>query len=151
MFSELMARFRALSLYYQLIHWTLKGSWFYQDHLLAERLYNDTNDVIDGIAEKGIGATGSTEHVLLPDVLARVTEIIKPYPVTVTSNAQFWLAALKMERELTLWMHAAAEAEKDLGVQNMLITFLEEGHQRVYLVRARAMGYGLQAPGDDDD
>lgn len=148
---ELMARFRALSLYYQLVHWTLKGSWFYQDHLLADRLYGDVNDVIDEIAEKGIGASGSTAHVMLPDVLVRVMEILQPYPMVADeSNVEFWEALLQMERELTIWMDGAAKSMDDLGVQNMLIGFLEEGHQRVYLVRARCRGYGPDSTHGDN-
>lgn len=151
MFSELMARFRALSLYYQLIHWTLKGSWFFQDHLLAERLYNEVNEAIDGIAEKGIGATGSTQHVILLDQLARVTDIVSTFPMKVNVSADFFRAALTMERDLSIFLEGAAKAETDLGVQNMLLNLLEEGHQRVYLVRGRALGYGPKGPEEGDD
>lgn len=137
MFDELLARFRALSLYYQEIHWTLKGSFFYQDHLLAERLYNETNDVIDEIAEKGIGATKSTMHVILPAHLTKVQEILAAYKHEVETNADFWNEVLRMEEELETFLDGAYKEEKNIGVENMLQGYLEDGLQRVYLVQRR--------------
>ena len=65
-------------------------------------------------------------------------------------SSEFFRAALMMERNFSLWLESVAKPEKDLGVQNMLMNFLEDGLQRTYLVRARSVGYGPEAPGGDD-
>jgi DNA-binding ferritin-like protein len=141
MFSDLQARFRCLAMYYQLIHWTLRGSFFYQDHLLADRLYGEVNDTIDEIAEKGIGVTHSTEHVILVPHLTKVLELLKGYPMKVSQNADFWKQAVKMEGELTDFLvkeyDILVKANKDIGVQNLLQGFVDDGSQRVYLIGQR--------------
>ena len=83
--TGLLARFRVLSMYYQQCHWAVRGG-HYGDHLLFERLYNETNEVIDEIAEKGIGVTGNVDHVVLLTHLAAVTGLAKNLPQAPTSE-----------------------------------------------------------------
>lgn len=48
----LLAVLRALALIHQTYHWQTRGKSFYTDHLLFERLYNDTQKHIDPLAER---------------------------------------------------------------------------------------------------
>lgn len=56
--SEILAVLRAQSMLYQTAHWQSRGSNFYGDHLLFERLYNSVQGEIDAIAEKIVGYFG---------------------------------------------------------------------------------------------
>lgn len=53
-----IASLKALALIHQHSHWTAKGVTFYGDHLLFERLYNDTLELLDEAAEKFVGLLG---------------------------------------------------------------------------------------------
>lgn len=53
--KNLLALLVSASIIHQTNHWNSKGSSFYEDHLLFERLYNEVQDGIDSVAEKIIG------------------------------------------------------------------------------------------------
>lgn len=137
MFAELLARFRAYSLYLQQCHWASSGALFYADHLLFERLYNDVNDVIDAIAEKGIGATGEPSFVYLTDHLTRVADLVKEYPQQTDLTSDYFVAALQIEQDLYNFLVSAFKSEKHIGVQNFIQGLADAGTQRVYLVQER--------------
>jgi DNA-binding ferritin-like protein len=47
---------RAAAWVHQSHHWQTRGDTFYGDHLLYERLYNDSLDLIDRVAERTVGS-----------------------------------------------------------------------------------------------
>ena len=53
-----IASYKALALIHQHNHWTTKGSSFYGDHLLFEKLYNKALEDLDLAAEKFMGIFG---------------------------------------------------------------------------------------------
>lgn len=53
--TQLLGLLQALVMLHQAHHWNTKGSAYYADHLLFERLYNDSVGFIDGLAEKALG------------------------------------------------------------------------------------------------
>lgn len=61
--SNLLARINGLYTMYYTSHWKSKGSNYYGDHLLYERLYKATFEDIDGIAEKAIGTTDDDSFI----------------------------------------------------------------------------------------
>jgi DNA-binding ferritin-like protein len=54
--GALVAVLRAASIIHQTHHWRSSGSSFYGDHLLFERLYNDSVGFIDQVAERSVGS-----------------------------------------------------------------------------------------------
>lgn len=54
-FLQVFCALKALATLHQHAHWNVKGQNFYEDHLLFERLYNNTFRDIDLFAEKLIG------------------------------------------------------------------------------------------------
>lgn len=49
---------RALAHLHQTHHWQTHGTAFYADHLLFERLYNESLEFIDQVAERAVGIDG---------------------------------------------------------------------------------------------
>jgi hypothetical protein len=49
---------RALAHIHQSHHWQTHGAPFYADHLLFERLYNESLEFIDQVAERSVGLNG---------------------------------------------------------------------------------------------
>lgn len=60
--SDLLAYMRAALDLHQVHHWQTRGTTYYADHLLFMRIYDDSGDFIDQLAEKSIGL-GSIELV----------------------------------------------------------------------------------------
>jgi len=135
-FFELLAQFRALSLYYQEIHWTNQSNLFYEDHLLAERLYNDVNDQIDEIAEKGIGATNDRSFPLVIPQLARVAEILQPYP-HVGDATELFGGALQFEMALGSLLDEMFVRIRSAGVNDLIGQLADSGLQRIYLLQSQ--------------
>lgn len=52
---ELLAALQAAAFLHQMHHWMCKGPTFFADHLLFERLYNESLELIDQLAEKIVG------------------------------------------------------------------------------------------------
>ena len=54
--GAVVAVLRAAALVHQSHHWQTRGDTFYGDHLLYERLYNESLDMIDRVAERAVGS-----------------------------------------------------------------------------------------------
>ena len=137
MWSELLAKLRVISLYYQTSHWSVKTSLFYADHLLFERLYNTVNDEIDGVAERAVGVSG-IEAVNLVDCLSRMLELSSQLPYEATQNSAYVQAALLLEQELLIFLSATdKDASLTLGTKNMLQNLADKHEANVYLLKQR--------------
>ena len=138
MFIKLLACTRAMSMYYQHIHWTSKNSLSFQDHLLAERLYGEVGSEIDGIAEKSIGVTKDASCVDLSLNIKLIGDKINTLPMMAKENAEMFKAALMMEQE---FIACCTQYEKTpgitLGFQNMLAGMADHAEGRVYLLQQR--------------
>lgn len=53
----ILAYLRSLAHVHQTHHWQTRGTSFYADHLLFERLYNESLEFIDQVAERLVGLT----------------------------------------------------------------------------------------------
>jgi DNA-binding ferritin-like protein len=57
--SVLLVAARAITMLHQTHHWVSRGDSFFGDHLLFDRLYNETLSDIDTIAERVVGLGGN--------------------------------------------------------------------------------------------
>ena len=57
----LLAVLRAASFVHQTHHWQTNGGHYYADHLLFQRLYEESQDFIDQLAERTVGTYGPHE------------------------------------------------------------------------------------------
>lgn len=63
--AYLLAGLRALYMVHQTAHWQTRGQSYYGDHLLFQRIYEESLVGIDGVAERLIGLTGDPQQVCL--------------------------------------------------------------------------------------
>lgn len=54
--GAVVALLRAAAMVHQSHHWQTRGSYFYADHLLFERIYNESVGFIDQVAERAVGS-----------------------------------------------------------------------------------------------
>lgn len=138
MYSELLAKMRVLSMYYQTGHWQVKNAVFYSDHLLLERLYGEASSRMDQIAEKGIGVTGDRSVVNLKNHLAAVMSAAANLPTEAAENSVYFQHALALEQELQSFCKVAESSEQaSMGCRNMLGDIADESEARIYLLKQR--------------
>lgn len=137
LFQKLLAHLRALALYNQTAHWTVKNSVFMADHQLFERLYNEVNAEIDGLAEKAVGLTGG-DAVNLPMSLKMIYEKVKALPSNCPENGDCFKASLALEQEfINLCSIADKTPDATLGFRNLMADLADRAEGRVYLIKQR--------------
>jgi hypothetical protein len=131
---------RSLSLIHQSHHWLTSGENYYSDHLLFERLYNQTQEEIDKVGEKAVGA-GDLKYIypgpqslLISQVVGSLCNGSKPgafVEVSVEAERRFILHL----RYIMKQMEAKGFLTK--GIDNLLagIEDTHEGH--LYLLDQR--------------
>ena len=65
---NILSVLRAQYFSYQTSHWQVKGSSFYGNHLLFQRLYESVQDQVDQLAEKMVGYFGTEAVSLVPQM-----------------------------------------------------------------------------------
>lgn len=79
--STLLANLRAASHIHQTHHWQTSGPEYYADHLLFERLYDESQDFIDQVAERAVGGESAERVDALEQCSAMHDAVRKAYEV----------------------------------------------------------------------
>jgi DNA-binding ferritin-like protein len=135
-FQELLVKLRLLSMYYQTAHWTVKGSFFYQDHLLFERLYKSATESIDSVAEKAIGLTQDRSVVNLAALLEKTLEGAKKLRYECKENLEFVQEGIELEKSLLSFLESAAK-ECSLGCNDLMASIANKHEEHLYLLQQR--------------
>lgn len=72
---HLLVIYKAVFHIHQTHHWLTSGPSYYGDHLLFQRLYEELDDLIDGIAERSIGLNGPIVDPV--DLAMRIGMVVK--------------------------------------------------------------------------
>ncbi len=117
-------------------HWQTKGKNYYEDHLLFERLYTETDAEIDGVGENTIVFSGreSTSYFLSlkiqKEFCNKITEVEKDL-VENSLNAELMLievAKLAIEK---------AKSTNEYGLEQLIGNVLDKHNSHVYLLTSR--------------
>jgi DNA-binding ferritin-like protein len=139
---------KALVVIHQSHHWLTYGETYFADHLLFERLYNQTVEDIDGVAEKAVG-TGVPLDKMHPGLQScMVAHIVKKFcgdgvKYTGSESPTAYLeASLKAESEFMACMAEIAKVMKERGdlsrgVDNMLAGIEDKHEGHLYLLKQR--------------
>lgn len=136
-----VASLKAIALIHQQNHWTVKGVAFYSDHLLFERLYNDTLKNLDMAAEKfqGLFKDQCLDYDLQADMLHKV--LVK-YKNLDGSPLQM---ALEAEKDFLKFSQDAyncfeEEGKLTLGLDDMIMSIASKREEVVYLLQQSLAG-----------
>ena len=140
--SELLAYLRASAHVHQSHHWQTYGPSYYADHLLFQRLYEDSQAFIDQLAERTVlfGSEESVNTVNQVDMIGGfVHEICKNDNGTLSSDGM-------MERSLYA-EELALEKIKEVisggvtaGTSNLLEGMADKHEEFMYLLNQRRSG-----------
>jgi len=141
--TSLLGVLQAASLLHQTHHWSTQGPVYYADHLLFERLYNESQEFVDQVAERavGLGAPFISAISQARDVLSHVQQFggsSEDSETMVTSSLKAELACLAWIKSTIDQMTAAGTITP--GVSNLLEGVADKHETFVYLLRQRAKG-----------
>jgi len=146
--SQLLVGLRLLAMVHQTAHWQTRGHAYYGDHLLFERLYNDSQEGIDGLAERLVGLTGDPSKVCLCDQVHSMHTILEtwkqrfghkgaPEPnalVALSLNAETML----IKALTTIKKHIEASGALTEGLDDLLQGIASKHEEFVYLLTQRS-------------
>ena len=129
-----LATLRAIYFIYQQDHWLNKGNNFYGNHLLFQRLYENTLSDIDITAEKLVGLFDGKpiEYKLQTELLNKV---LKSY-----DNSDIFENAIKIEKDFIklskdLYLLLNEEHYLTLGLDNMIMAISDNHEKNLYLLK----------------
>jgi len=142
--GALLSCLRAASLIHQSHHWQTRGDTFYGDHLLYMRLYDESQESIDKIAERAVGAGN---HWLVHPVIqaGQLWSLVKFFYGDIQANPGpdlYALLSLVAEVRVLALLRMVYEAlsAKGLlspGIDNLLQGVADKHEEFVYLLRQR--------------
>jgi DNA-binding ferritin-like protein len=144
-----LAFLRALTMIHQSHHWLTHGDTYYADHLLFERLYNETVEEVDQVAERAVGLGCPMEKILPTMQAAVVHHIVKLFcegeTVGEPSVAHAYVeSSLKAEKAflkcLAVIVHEMKEhGELTRGTDNLIAGIEDKHESHTYLLQQRLM------------
>lgn len=139
----LLAFVGAVASIHQTHHWKSKGSTFYSDHLLFQRLYEQMEDEVDSLAERcvGLGGEAAVDVCLQAQMKQSVCDwICRLYAnpgegynslIELSLSAEECLSAVI---EIAM-AHMHARGALTRGTDNMLTTLADNHESMQYLLR----------------
>ena len=131
-----LATLRALYLVHQHNHWTTKGSNYYGNHLLFQRIYETAQKSADAAAEKFIGILGedSVDYSMQNQL---INQIVSKYKSLSNSPLKLSLQAEKDFLELSKESYNCFEEEEKLtlGLDDMIMSLASNHEENVYLLQ----------------
>jgi DNA-binding ferritin-like protein len=130
--QAILAHVEALSMFYQSAHWLTSGPTYYADHLLLERLYNETSDEIDSLGERSVGKFDPS-GVLVETRLANITSVLESVQV----EGSFLARALALENSLIALLDEIEKAEISSGTRDLFAGIADAHEVHTYLINQR--------------
>lgn len=145
--SVLLTSLLAVARVHQTNHWSSKGEPFYGDHLLFERLYSETNDEVDSVAEKIVGLS----NIKGVDVVKQsqqidtiISSLLSTLPYDVPACDNLINVSLDFEKFLLkvidlVIVSLKASRKLSLGIENMLGSLADKHESHVFLLSQRSL------------
>ncbi len=140
---RILATLQAAALVHQTNHWSVRGNTFYGDHLLFQRLYSESQEFVDQIAERAIGSgeVAWIDAVALSQATTAMMKFFASSPsfselevsdrVSVSLAAEFFvLGELKHTIE-----RYESEGRLTPGISNLLEGVADKHESFVYLLK----------------
>lgn len=128
-----LATLRALYLIHQHNHWLIKGTNFYANHLLFQRVYESALENVDTTAEKFIGVLGdgSVDYMLQSELIHKIMIKYKSETMVKQSIA-IEKDFLKLSKEV--YDCFESEGKLSLGLDDMIMAIASVREEAIYLL-----------------
>lgn len=133
--QELLAMLRASYMTYRTDHWSTEGPNFYGNHLLFQRIYEETEKHVDATGEKIVGYWGS-DAVEQDDQAKRVEHWMRKFGKSRDPLRSSLLAA----KTLRDWISKTYKTLEDegslsLGLDDFLMAMSSDKDTHIYLLQ----------------
>mgnify|MGYP001603303375 CR=1 FL=1 len=142
--ATLLAVFYAVRTLHQTAHWQVGGRTSYSDHLLFERLYNDTASEVDDLAEKLIGLDSPicVDPLTLSFHSAIIIKNFCKSQTNIINSESIVMRALEAEQNLLSFIAIVIEALNGrgvltIGLENLLADMHDSHERHIYLLKQR--------------
>jgi DNA-binding ferritin-like protein len=140
--SSVLVALRAASFLHQTHHWQTRGPTYYADHLLFDRLYNDSQPFIDQVAERAVGL-GHADLVSPVHQVQQLAQVIGFLGPSDGSPGQLVQTSLRMESLVLAMIDQAVNVLRGSGAltngtDNLLQGVADLHETFVYLLQQRA-------------
>lgn len=132
--KEILYRLQALYQFYKSAHWLAKGEYFYQDHLLFEKLYDGFDDEMDTLVELLLVTTEDDKEFAPKAILKQSIEFLPEFYGDCKKDIK---SALKAEHELVKLLGDIANEDKkpeSAGIMNFILTLSQNHTHKAYLL-----------------
>jgi DNA-binding ferritin-like protein len=125
-----------LNIIYKNCHWKCKGMNFYGNHLLFDRLYNQTTEKLDTAAEKLIGLFGN-EALNQTEQITIISNFVKKY--SSDNSDEYAQKAFDAEQELIKLaislLNKIKQENGSAGLESMIADHIDSSETSVYLLK----------------
>ncbi len=134
----LLGVLQAVALLHQTHHWSTRGPAYYADHLLFERLYNESLEFIDQVAERAVGQG-------MPGISAttQASRMLACLEALGPANGAQGMVEVSLAAELFCLSSVKAVldgSEVSPGTSNLLEGVADKHESFVYLLQQRSQG-----------
>lgn len=141
-FAVLLGTLQAAAMVHQAHHWSTRGPQFYADHLLFERLYNESLDGIDQVAERAVGI-GQPGAIVASDQAGYIAFLLKALQPPASPDSMVSLSlgletAVLKAVDLTITTMESSPLMSH-GISNLLEGVADKHESFVYLLRQRGV------------
>ena len=147
--GSLLSQLNALTKLHQFAHWKTQGTTFFGDHLLFERLYDETSDLIDSVAEKSIGLFGPDSIEMVQDTQA-TSKLLAGWKELRTEHSLPSVALKAVKDVITDTADLQSGLEKDQkltgGLSNLLEGIQDKLESHIYLLHQRTAAEPTNPP-----
>lgn len=135
-----LASLRAAAQVYQTAHWQASGPEYYGDHQLYERLYNETLELTDALAERVVGLFGGSYVNAVPQATAQTAEVEQLAP-GVAGAKQVQAAAQRAKAQLDAAYEALTKSGRtEIGLDDLIMSTASKVDKHLYLIGQRLGG-----------
>jgi starvation-inducible DNA-binding protein len=134
---DLLASLRAAFLTYRNAHWQVKGTGYYGNHLLLQRLYEEATKHVDTVAEKMVGFYGPAAVEASGHQMNKISELIEEFEASSGGPLERSLAAAEhVQKSLSkAYSDLESRGELTLGWGDTLPAIASNKDSHIYLLR----------------
>jgi DNA-binding ferritin-like protein len=138
---SLLSLLGAAAQLHQLHHWQVTGEQYYGDHILLQRIYEDSGAFIDQLAEKTVGHFGVIPPV---EFVQAVGQFVTNFAPQALEPTYMMVSSLEIEKTIISTIDSvrqALEASGELsnGMDNLLQGIADKHEEFIYLLQQRVL------------
>lgn len=142
---DLLASLRAAYLTYRNAHWQVRGTGYYGNHLLLQRIYEEAAEHVDTVAERIVGYYGPAAVDLEGAQAQKIKQFADRFSKAGDPIEQSLTAAEAVRDALkTAYDDLKRSGSMSLGMDDMLMSISSDKDEHIYLLQQALEGHEVK-------